>query len=114
MNLNTIYPSSTTNNHKTEKKEKKEEKNLTPKELGNVMVVVVVVGSCALAWVGLYWVLLDLYESCVSFASALLRPILLLLLLCSVVATSWFPCWYQVRIVFFKKKFQSFFNLCLK
>jgi hypothetical protein len=30
-----------------------------------VVVVVVMVGSCALTWLGLFWVLLDLYESCV-------------------------------------------------
>jgi hypothetical protein len=61
---------------KPKKKEKKEEKTSLPRSLemswwwwwwGHVL----------LAWVGLFWVLWDLYESCVSFASALLRPILL-------------------------------------
>jgi hypothetical protein len=39
----------------------------------------------------------------------------LLLLLCSVVvATSWFPWWYQVRIVFLKYKISKLFQFVLE
>jgi len=62
---------------KPKKKEKKEEKTSLPRSLEMSWWWWWWWGHVLLAWVGLFWVLWDLYESCVSFASALLRPILL-------------------------------------